>query len=127
MNMKHILTFIITSLFAGDLADPDPDGISNLIERASAKNPNTIDPVPASITKTATTLDFTYTRNKAATDLTYTGGCSYTLVNDWSTTGVSTPIILSDYGTTQQIKVSVPADSGVTRRFVRLKVTNTNC
>ena len=48
---------------------------------------------------------------------------SDTLGNDWSTTGVSAPTILSDNGTTQQIKVTVPAGSGVARRFVHLKVT----
>ena len=48
---------------------------------------------------------------------------SDTLANDWSTSGVGAPTILSDNGTTQQIKVTVPAGSGVMRRFVHLKVT----
>ena len=110
-------------LIAGDLADPDGDGIPNLLERATAMNPNTSDPVPTSVTKTATTLDFIYTKNKSATDVTCTVEWSDTLANDWSTTGLSAPVILSDNGTTQQIKVSVPAGSGITRRFVHLKVT----
>jgi autotransporter-associated beta strand protein len=110
-------------LIAGDLADPDNDGIPNLLERATAMNPNGSDPVPMSVTKTATTLDFIYTKNKSATDLTYTVEWSDTLANDWSTTGLSAPAILSDNGTTQQIKVTVPAGSGVARRFVHLKVT----
>jgi autotransporter-associated beta strand protein len=110
-------------LIAGDLADPDNDDISNLLERATAMNPNGSDPVPMSVAKTATALDFIYTKNKSATDLTYTVEWSDTLANDWSTTGVSAPAILSDNGTTQQIKVTVPAGNGVTRRFVHLKVT----
>ncbi len=108
---------------AGDLADPDNDGISNLLERATAMNPNTSDPVPAAVTKATTTLDFLYTKNKSATDGTYTVEWSDTLGNDWSTSGVSAPTILSDNGTTQQIKVTVPAGSGLARRFVHLRVT----
>ena len=46
-----------------------------------------------------------------------------TLLNDWSTTGVSAPTVLSDNGVTQHIKVTVPAGSGVTKRFVHLKIT----
>jgi hypothetical protein len=48
---------------------------------------------------------------------------SDTLGNDWSTTGVSAPTILSDNGTTQQVRVTVPFGSGVERRFLRLQVT----
>ncbi len=110
-------------LIAGDLADPDHDGIANLLERATAMNPNGSDSVPVSMAKTTTTLDFLYTKNKSATDLTYTVEWSDTLANDWSTANVSAPTILSDNGTTQQIKVTVPAGSGVTRRFVHLKIT----
>ena len=64
-----------------------------------------------------------YPKNKSAIDFTYLVEWSDTLSNNWSTTGVSAPAILSDNGTTQQIKVTVPAGPGVTKRFVRLKVT----
>ena len=110
-------------LIAGDLADPDGDGIPNLLERATAMNPGTSDPVPVSITKTATALDFIYTTNKSATDVTFVVEWSDTLASDWSTSGVSSPTVLSDNGTTQRIKVTVPAGSGVTKRFVHLRVT----
>jgi hypothetical protein len=106
-----------------DTADTDGDGVSNLIEYATKMNPARNDIVPQTITKSASTLDFVYTKNKAATDVTYTVEWSDTLLNDWSTTGVSAATILSDNGVTQQIKVAVPAGSGVMRRFVRLKVT----
>ena len=86
-------------------------------------NPLLSDPVPQSATKNGSTLDFIYTRNKSATDITYIVAWSDTLLNDWSTTGVSAPLILSDNGTTQQIKVTVPAGAGVMRRFMNLKVT----
>jgi autotransporter-associated beta strand protein len=106
-----------------DTSDTDGDGVSNLIEYATKMNPARNDIVPQTITKSASTLDFVYTKNKAATDVTYLVEWSDTLLNDWSTTGVSAATILSDNGVTQQIKVTVPAGSGVMRRFVRLKVT----
>jgi hypothetical protein len=112
-----------TPTISGDMADSDNDGSENLLEYATKMNPNASDPVPASVTKAATTLDFIYTKNKSATDVTFTVEWSDTLNNPWSTIGVSAPTILSDNGTTQQIKVTVPAGSGVTRRFIHLKVS----
>jgi hypothetical protein len=106
-----------------DTADNDGDGSTNLMEYATRMDPNVSDTLPQSATKHASTIDFIHTKNKSATDVTFTVEWSDTLDNGWSTTGVSAPAILSDNGTTQQIKVTVPADSGVTRRFVRLKVT----
>lgn len=106
-----------------DTADTDSDGVKNLLEYATAMNPASNDQVPLSATKAGSTLEFIYTKNKAATDITYTVEWSDTLGNDWSTAGVSAPTVLSDNGTTQQLKVTVPAESGVAKRFVRLKVT----
>jgi hypothetical protein len=102
-----------------DTADADNDGIPNLLEYATAMNPAANDAVPLSATKAGATLEFIYTKNKAATDVTYTVEWSDDLIT-WSIAGI-TSSILSDNGTTQQIKAIVPA-SGV-RRFVHLKVT----
>ncbi|MCX6854279.1 MAG: LamG domain-containing protein, partial [Verrucomicrobia bacterium] len=121
-RQQHFGTAANTGIFA-DTADKDNDGSSNLLEYATATNPNTSNSVPQAVTKSASTLDFVYTKNKAATDVTYIVEWTDTLGNDWSTAGVSAPTILSDNGTTQQIKVTVPAGSGVTKRFVHLKVT----
>jgi cell surface hyaluronidase len=107
-----------------DAADKDNDGISNLVEYATGTNPNVSDPVPTSATKIPGSIDFRFTKNKAATDVTCLVEWSDTLIGaSWSSTGTSAPFILSDNGTTQQIKVIVPATNGVTRRFVRLKIT----
>jgi hypothetical protein len=68
-------------------------------------------------------LDFVYTRNKSATDVTCTVEWSDTLGNDWSTSNVIQSLVPdSDNGVTQQIKASLPAGSNA-RRFVRLRVT----
>ena len=106
-----------------DTADTDGDGVTNLMEYATKMNTAANDAVSQSVTKNGANLEFVYTKNKAATDLTYIVEWSDTLLNDWSTTGVNAPTILSDNGVTQQIKVTVPAGSGVMRRFVRLKIT----
>lgn len=106
---------------AADGFDPDHDGVLNLLEYGTNMTPTANDPVPHSATKTGTNLEYTYTKNKAATDVTFTVEWSDDLTT-WSTAAVSAPTILSDNGVTQQIKVTVPA--GVNgRRFVHLKVT----
>jgi hypothetical protein len=111
-----------TGLFA-DTADKDNDGLPNFLEYATASNPNTSNPSPHSAARSGSNLEYLYTKNKAATDITYIVEWSDTLTAaSWSSAGL-TSSVLSDNGTTQQLKVTVPAGSGVVRRFVRLKVT----
>ncbi|MFN7562243.1 MAG: PKD domain-containing protein [Prosthecobacter sp.] len=102
-----------------DTADGDTDSTQNLLEYATAMNPAVNDQVPMSATKAANTLEFIYTKNKAATDISYIVEWTDDLAN-WSTAGVTSSVLLEG-ATTQQIKALVPA--GVTKRFVRLKVT----
>jgi hyaluronate lyase len=108
---------------SADSADFDGDGLTNLLEYAFATDPKVSTSAPHSVALTVGTLDFVYPKNKTATDVTYSVEWSDTLGNDWSTAGVGAPVVLGDNGTTQQIKVSVPYTEGVTRRFIRLKVT----
>ncbi|MGB8167710.1 MAG: autotransporter-associated beta strand repeat-containing protein, partial [Chthoniobacteraceae bacterium] len=115
---------ILNTGFGLDTADSEGDGVSNLMEYATRMNPALHDTVPISVVKNGSSLDFTYNKNKAATDVTFVVEWSDTLNGtDWSVVGVGAPVILADDGVTQQMKVTVPAGSGVTRRFVRLKVT----
>jgi hypothetical protein len=108
-----------------DTADNDDDGVANLIEYATKMTPAANDVTPQAATKngSGSNLEFTYTKNKAATDVSFTVEWSDTLGNDWSTVGVTQALVPgSDNGTTQQIKATMPA--GVSgRRFVHLKVT----
>lgn len=108
-------------LFA-DTADKDNDGLANLLEYAFATNPNTNSPSPHNATRNGNVIDFIYTKNKSATDVTFLVEWSDDLTT-WSTAGVSAPTVLSDNGTTQQIKVTVPAGTGVAKRFVRLRIS----
>ena len=102
-----------------DTADTDGDGSTNLLEYATAMNPAIGDPVPMSAEKVGSVLEYTYTKNKVATDVTFTVEWSDDFTT-WSTSGV-TSTVLSDTSTTQQIKATMPA--GTNRRFVHLKVT----
>lgn len=109
---------------ASPAGDADRDGAPNLLEYATKMNPAASDPVPQSATRNGAGMDFIYTRNKAATDITFTVEWSDSLGDDWSTSGIGSPVVLDDNGLTQQIKVVVPVGSGVARRFVHLKVTS---
>jgi autotransporter-associated beta strand protein len=105
-----------------DTADTDGDAVSNLLEYATKMNTAANDVVPQSATKNGSNLEYIYTKNKAATDVTFTVEWSDDFTT-WSTAGVTQALVPgSDNGVTQQILATLPA--GVNgRRFVRLRVT----
>jgi autotransporter-associated beta strand protein len=105
-----------------DSLDYDEDGSSNLLEYATAMNPAVNDASPISATKVGNTLEFIYTKNKAATDAIFTVEWSDDLTT-WSTAGVDQALVPgSDNGTTQQWKTTLPPGTNG-RRFVRLRIT----
>ncbi|TLD68179.1 hypothetical protein FEM03_23995 [Phragmitibacter flavus] len=111
---------------AADTADFDNDGIANLLEWATLLNPAAASVLPVSATLNAATnnMEFIYTRNKAALDAgaIFIVEWSETLAaGSWSSMGVDEEI-LSNNGTAQQVKATIPA--GVLGyRFLRLRVT----
>lgn len=107
----------------GPSLDPDGDGLSNLMEYALGMNPVLQSSLPANAVLNAGNLEYTYTRSKSA----LTGGIQFQVqwsetleASSWSGSNV-TEQVLSDDGTTQQVKATLPAGSGG-RRFVRLQV-----
>ena len=105
-----------------DLADPEGDGLVNLLEFAVAADPHTFTAPIGTLVKNGATLEFTYSRPTAAVaELNYQLQASLTLSGVWNSTGV-TSTILSDDGTTQLVKATAPAGS-LGRRYVRLRVT----
>ncbi|WP_395753420.1 hypothetical protein [Prosthecobacter sp.] len=110
---------------AADNADPDGDGVPNLMEFATGKNPTTAQNAAASATTAinAGVLEYTYTRSldAVASGTTFSVEWNDSLnPSQWSSTGV-TEAVLSDNGLVQQVKASIPL--GATgRRFVRLSV-----
>lgn len=106
---------------AADDADPDGDGLKNLLEYALNLPPNAASRVPANMQATGGNLEYTYTRGTAA----FNGGTIFQVewsdeLSAWSSAGV-VETLLSDDGTYQQVKATIPAGSGG-RRFVRLRV-----
>lgn len=109
---------------SGPNADPENDGISNLLEYALA-----LDPLASDTTGLPTVgtsgghLSLTYRKDKTATDIMYTPQAGETLAGDWSATGI-TEAIVSDVGNLQSIMAVDPATiSGNAKRFMRLNVT----
>ncbi len=102
-------------------ADPDADSFNNLMEYACAMTPTLPDRMPMSVEKIGNSIEFIYTKNKSATDVTYSVKWSSTLIGAWSTSGVTSSVWV-DGATTQQIKALVPKGAAG-RRLVRLRVT----
>lgn len=106
----------------GPLADPDHDGVRNIIEYATAMSPTASDAIPQSLTRTESAIEYVYTKNKSASDVTYQVEWSDALDGVWSSDNV-TAGVMTDAATTQQIKALVPV--GGAQRFVRLRITAT--
>lgn len=110
------------ALIAGDDADPDGDGMNNLMEYTLNANPLAADPdLFPTMALEEGSLSLTYRKNLAATDV----NCSVLQsgeLDDWSSATVSEQTI-SDDGTTRVIKASVPT-AEAPRKFLMLKVTH---
>jgi beta-glucanase (GH16 family) len=106
----------------GASMDPDKDGLSNLLEWAlhlDATIPSTFRPV---LTKTATELQYTYTRRKTAPgEAAFQLEWSDTLANNWSSIGVIEGPPLSLSATSESVTAAIPSGS-IGKRFLRLKV-----
>ncbi|MGL5017017.1 MAG: MBG domain-containing protein, partial [Luteolibacter sp.] len=108
---------------AANSADPDHDGILNLMEFALALDPELPSILPATLVIAGNQMEYTYTRNKAAlATVSFTLERTDTLAaGSWTTQDVSELAPpLSDDGVLQTVKVVLPM--GGDRRFVRLKV-----
>jgi lysophospholipase L1-like esterase len=111
---------------SGDGADGDDfdlDGLSNLLEFATGNDPKQSSQMPGTLSLNGDTIEFVYTRAKAAINdgLTFNVEWSDDLTSpNWNTVGVS-EVIVSEDSTLQQVKATIPVGTS-TRRFVRLKV-----
>ncbi len=108
-----------TPAVAGNLADPELDGSTNLVEYALNLDPHTSSQhqLPTAVMD-ATTIEFTWRRNKAATDVTIQVQTSTDAAN-WVTVTPSNTI-RSDDGFVQEILSIVPRTGN--RQFIRLLV-----
>jgi len=111
-----------TAATAGDLADPDGDGLANVIEYAFAADPNVPSPVALPVVASevvggTTYVTITYTRDTTRTDLTYQAQVATTFPN-WSDVP---DVVIGTNGTLETRKASVP-QSGA-QKFLRVKIT----
>jgi hypothetical protein len=107
---------------SGADADPDSDGISNLMERVLIRAPKASDanalPVPSLVNGN---LALTYTRLKTSLlDTDFIAEWAESASGPWGTSGI-TETILSDDSTAQQIRAFVPA-GGAAQKFLRLQI-----
>ncbi|HEU0207444.1 MAG TPA: choice-of-anchor D domain-containing protein, partial [Candidatus Udaeobacter sp.] len=106
-----------------DTSDPDFDSLSNLLEFATGSDPEQSSPMPVTITLNGSTIEFVYTRAVAAINDGFTFNVEWSddlTSPNWNTEGV-TEEVLSDDGTLQHVKASVPDGNGA-RKFLHLKV-----
>ncbi len=102
-------------------ADPDDDGLNNLMEYALGLDPAVPNHGAILLTFESDNLALTYTRPSAVIDLTYSVQWADTLGSTWSSIGVTQQII-NDDGARRTIRAVLPKGT-LRQRFVRLKVT----
>jgi hypothetical protein len=112
---------------SGDLADPDGDGIANLLEYGLYLNPNAagVTGLPVGQVDTnCSCLSLTYHETIAATDLRYTVEAAADPGGPWSTNGVAEAIIDADLFT-MTIRASDTGNpfASAGKRFMRLKIS----
>jgi len=105
---------------AADSADPDNDGLANLLEYATNSNPNVANASPLAIARSGNFLTLTYTRI-ANPSLTYTVEGSDDL-STWSTVATANNPSTGAQNTAGQVTVTDTV-SLTSRRFLRLKVS----
>ncbi len=110
-------------LISGDSANPDGDGLVNLLERALASDPLTNDASALPVfALEGTDATLTYRRPASAADLTYTLE-TWSAPDGWSAIPF-TEEILTDDGTTRSVKVRIPLN-GATTMMLHLRVIRT--
>lgn len=109
---------------AGDLADPDDDDLSNLMEYALGLPPKTANPNPLTPRVQNDCVTITHTKSKSATDAALTTEWSTDLVNWQSGPAYLRQTSVVDQGAIQLITVqAITPVSSNTSGFVRLRVT----
>ncbi|MCC6414443.1 MAG: immunoglobulin domain-containing protein, partial [Opitutaceae bacterium] len=120
LREKFTALELADELISGPMADPDGDGLGNLMEYALGLEPKA-DDITGRPEMGATTTDWTYTYTRPADrpDLTYEVEASTDLAT-WSTSGVT--LARTAAGPTETWQAAVPFGTG-DQVFLRLKIT----
>jgi beta-galactosidase len=122
-RFAHFGTNCNSPTIAGDSADPDHDGLSNLQEYAFNTGPLVADSSrPWQAVLESGHLTLTYPRRKPPTDLTYDVEAAYDLNGPWTNT--LTQQVLADDGVMQILMATDPlSSSDAPQHFLRLRIT----
>lgn len=106
---------------AANSADPDGDGITNLMERATQTNPWLPNSLPVTVSFVDNHLEFIFVRSRAALgDVTFAVQINDDLTSaGWRDSGIP-PSLLSDDEISQRVRTSQPAETAAS--FMRLSV-----
>jgi subtilisin-like proprotein convertase family protein len=117
----------ITGTDALPTADPDNDGIANLLEYYMGLRPDTADSsavvISNNLSASPSSISMIYQRSKNITGVTgnVTWTSSLTNSNSWSTNGVTESV--RDLGTADEVTATVTNALSETLKFLRLRVT----
>ena len=117
-------TAAATPSVAGDLADPDADGVSNLLEYALNMNPLAPDSLP--VTYASAPFAVTYHRRISPTGITFHNEASVDLINwsESSTYGTSSSPVPDGNGSTEtEVWTAASPPPPENRLFFRIRVT----
>lgn len=122
-RFAHFST-VLNSGSAADLADPDHDGLVNLMEFATGNDPLVPLPFTGTMSLAGEVMQFTYARSVTALGVVqYIREFSESPAGPWSQAGGMTESILADDGIRQTVQVTAPAAFPAGKGFVRLRVT----
>lgn len=104
-----------------DNADPDHDGLNNLVEFATQRDPTKVSAPVGTLVRNGANLEYSYICNKAAVNdgILFVAEWADDLAGPWTTANVSTTIV--DHVTTQTVTATLPAGPNG-HRFVRLRI-----
>ena len=102
---------------AGQSADPDADGLENLLEYALGSDPRFYSPPPG-MTLGATHLELTFVRPKGLSDLSYHAESGSDLAG-WSPVALE---VTGETATTESVRARVERPAEPSKLFIRLRV-----
>jgi hypothetical protein len=122
-NQQHFTSNqLANDSISGELADPDKDGLCNLLEYAFNNNPWVFNS-GAQLSVTGNGVSLLHRKNKSASDLTFLVEKSGDLAGSgWQIQQPVSQTTLSDDGWTQSLKLDLPQGGG-SKGFFRLRVS----